>query len=80
MSNFFVRIGKKDKASELVSKYYGSSNIKEMLGSLSEKIKEGSTSSQPIIKTVNQGVAEVFLEIALFSLSCFALSLSRLLV
>jgi tetratricopeptide (TPR) repeat protein len=65
MSNFFVRIGKKDKASELVSKYYGSSNIKEMLGSLSEKIKEGSTSSQPIIKTVNQGVAEVFLEIAL---------------
>ena len=28
MSNFFVRIGKKDKASELISRYYGSSNIK----------------------------------------------------
>ncbi len=65
MSNFFVRMGKKDKANELVSKYYGSSNIKEMLSSLSDKIKEGAISTKPIIKTANQGVAEVFLEIAL---------------
>lgn len=65
ISNFFVRIGKKDKANDIVSKYYGGSNIKEMLGSLGDKIKAGELSTKPIIKTANQGVAEVFLEIAL---------------
>ena len=44
ISNFFVRIDKKTKATQLVSRYYGSSNIKEMLGSLSDKIKEGTKS------------------------------------
>ena len=65
ISNFFVRIDKKTKATQLVSRYYGSSNIKEMLGSLSDKIKEGTKSAKPVIKTANEGVAEVFLEIAL---------------
>ena len=65
VSNFFVRMGKKEKANELVSRYYGTSNIKEMLSSLGDKIKEGTKSTKPIIKTANDGVAEVFLEIAL---------------
>ena len=65
ISNFFVRMGKKEKANDLVSRYYGTSNIKEMLSSLGDKIKEGTKSTKPIIKTANDGVAEVFLEIAL---------------
>lgn len=65
VSNFFVRMGKKEKANDLVSRYYGTSNIKEMLSSLGDKIKEGTKSTKPIIKTANDGVAEVFLEIAL---------------
>ena len=65
MSNFFVRMGKKDKANEIISRYYGGSNIKEMLGALGDKVKEGKPSTKAIIGTAEQGVAEVFLEIGL---------------
>ena len=45
ISNFLVRNGEKEKALNLVAKYYGSSNIKEMLASLREKINQGSAAS-----------------------------------
>ena len=41
ISNFLVRNGEKEKALNLVAKYYGSSNIKEMLASLTGKNKPG---------------------------------------
>ncbi len=65
ISNFYVRQGEKDKAESLVAKYYGSSNIKEMLSSLSNKIKESRKTASPIVKTPDIGAGEVFLEVAL---------------
>ena len=65
ISNFLVRNGEKEKALNLVAKYYGSSNIKEMLASLREKINQGSAASSRLVKTPDEGAGEVFLEIAL---------------
>lgn len=65
ISNFLVRQNKKDEAVSLIAKYYGTSNIKEMLSSLSTRIKESSTSIPPLVKTPDRGIGEVFLEIAL---------------
>lgn len=65
ISNFYVRNGKKDKAESLISKYYGSSNIKEMLSGLSDTIKKGNEKTSPIVKTAEIGISEVFLEVAL---------------
>ena len=65
ISNFFVRHNKKDKALAMIAKYYGAGNLKEMLSSLSDKIKEGNKTTAPIVKTAEIGVSEVFLEIAL---------------
>lgn len=55
----------KRKALNLVAKYYGSSNIKEMLASLREKINQGSAASSRLVNTPDEGAGEVFLEIAL---------------
>ena len=65
ISNFLVRNGEKEKALNLVAKYYGSSNIKEMLASLREKINQGSAASSRLVNTPDEGAGEVFLEIAL---------------
>ncbi len=65
ITNFFVRSGNKGKAENLVSKYYGTSNIKEMLSSLNKKIKESDSSVPLLIDSANKGAAEVFLEVAL---------------
>ena len=65
ISNFMVRNGKKQEALSLISKYYGASNIKEMLASLNQKVKESNSSTDRLIKNPNIGVGEVFLEIAL---------------
>lgn len=65
ITNFLVRQGKKDKALALIAKYYGASNMKEMLSSLNDKIREGSTKTEPIVKTADIGGSEVFLEVAL---------------
>ena len=65
ITNFFVRVGQKNKAEKIIAKYYGGSNMKEMLSSLSDKIKNSNEKSSPIVKTANIGVSEVFLEVAL---------------
>lgn len=65
ISNFLVRNYKKDEAMSLIGRYYGASNIKEMLSSLNKKIKQSDSSIKPIVKTAELGVGEVFLEIAL---------------
>ena len=65
ISNFLVRNHKKDEAISLIGRYYGASNIKEMLSSLNKKIKQSDSSIKPIVKTAELGVGEVFLEIAL---------------
>lgn len=65
ISNFMVRNGKKDEALSLISKYYGASNIKEMLASLNQKVKESNSSTDKLIENPNIGVGEVFLEVAL---------------
>ena len=65
ISNFFVRNNQKDKALTMISRYYGAGNLKEMLSSLSDKIKEGDNKTAPIVNTPEIGVSEVFLEIAL---------------
>ena len=65
ISNFFVRQGQKDRALKLINKYYSSSNMKEMLSSLSDKIKSGDEKTPAIVSTPNIGVSEVFLEVAL---------------
>lgn len=65
ISNFLVRQGQKEKAISLITKYYGSSNMKEMLSSLSDKIKSGDERTSAIVKTADIGVSEVFLEVAL---------------
>lgn len=65
ITNFLVRHDEKNKAEELVTKYYGSSNIKEMLSGLNNKIKESTVSEPMLINSANKGAGEVFLEIAL---------------
>lgn len=65
ISNFFVRQNQKDKALTMISRYYGAGNLKEMLSSLSDKIKVGDNKTAPIVNTPDIGVSEVFLEIAL---------------
>ena len=65
ISNFLVRQGQKEKALSLITKYYGSSNMKEMLSSLNDKIKSGDERTSAIVKTADIGVSEVFLEVAL---------------
>ena len=65
ISNFFIRQGQKEKAENLIAKYYGSSNMREMLSSLSDKIRESNEKIEPIVKTAEIGVSEVFLEVAL---------------
>lgn len=65
ISNFFVRQGQKEKASKLVTRYYGSSNMKEMLSSLNKKIEDDNEKTSPIVQTPTIGASEVFLEIAL---------------
>lgn len=65
ITNFLVRNKKKAQAENLVAKYYGASNIKEMLSGLSKKIKESNSSAPILIDTANKGIGEVFLEVAL---------------
>jgi tetratricopeptide (TPR) repeat protein len=65
ITNFYVRTGKREQAENLVSKYYGSNNMKEMLSALSDKIKASKKNTAPIVQNINEGVAEVFLEVAL---------------
>lgn len=65
ITNFFVRNDQKPKAEKMIAKYYGGSNIKEMLSSLSDKIKNSNKKISPIVKTADIGVSEVFLEIGL---------------
>ena len=65
ITNFMVRTGDKKQALDLIAKYYGTSNIKEMLNSLREKIEKGDKSTEKLITTANKGVSEVFLEIGL---------------
>lgn len=65
ISNFLVRNNKKAEAEKIIAKYYGSSNLKEMLKGLSDKIKISKPSDSPIVKTANDGAGEVFLEIGL---------------
>ena len=65
ISNFMLRNGKKDDALNLIGRYYGSSNIKEMLTSLNQKIKESTKKSSPIINSAQDGISEVFLEVGL---------------
>ena len=65
ITNFFIRIDKKQKAEKIIAKYYGGSNMKEMLSSLSDKIQKSNQKIPPLIRTADIGVSEVFLEIAL---------------
>ncbi len=65
ISNFMVRTNKKEEAVALVNKYYGATNLKEMLTSLSKKVKQSKSSVAKIVKTPEMGAGEVFLEIAL---------------
>jgi len=65
ISNFLVRIGKKDEALNLVARYYGSSNMKEMLTGLRNKVKESDINVPPLINKPELGAGEVFLEVAL---------------
>lgn len=65
ITNFLIRQKEKKKAENLVSKYYGSSNIKEMLSGLNSKIKKSDSSVSKLINSANKGAGEIFLEIAL---------------
>ena len=65
ISNFYVRINQKEKAINLVAKYYGTANLKEMLSRLKNKIEQGSVKTPKLINTADKGAGEVFLEIAL---------------
>lgn len=65
ISNFYVRTNQKEKALNLVAKYYGAANLKEMLSCLKNKIEKGSIKTDKLINTANKGAGEVFLEIAL---------------
>lgn len=65
ISNFLVRNNQKDKALSIIAKYYGAGNLREMLTGLSDKVKEGNTKTEAIVKTPEIGASEVFLEIAL---------------
>lgn len=65
ISNFFVRQGQKERALNLINKYYGASNMKEMLSNLNEKIKSSDEKMPAIVNTPNIGASEVFLEVAL---------------
>ncbi len=65
ISNFFVRQGEKERATNLINKFYASSNMKEMLSSLNDKIKNGDEKTPAIVKSPDIGVGEVFLEVAL---------------
>lgn len=65
ISNYLVRTNKKKEAEKIIAKYYGSSNLKEMLNSLSDKVKNSNPSDSPIVKTASDGAGEVFLEIGL---------------
>lgn len=65
ISNFLVRQEKKEEAVALISKYYGTSSMKEMLISLSNKVKKSKSTVEPVVKTVDIGAGEVFLEVAL---------------
>ena len=65
ISNFFVRHGQKERALKLINKYYGASNMKEMLSSLSDKIKNDDEKTAAIVNSPDIGVSEVFLEVAL---------------
>ncbi len=65
ISNFMVRNNKKDDAIALINKYYGATNLKEMLTSLNKKVKQSRISTSKLVKTPEMGAGEVFLEIAL---------------
>lgn len=65
ISNFYVRQNQKDQAIALVSKYYQSNQMKELLTGLREKIKEEKPTVAPIVKNPDTGISEVFLEIGL---------------
>ena len=65
ITNHLVRNNKKDVAEKLISKYYGTNSVKEMLFSLSKKIKESDSDEELLINTANKGAGEVFLEVAL---------------
>lgn len=65
ISNFYVRINQKEKAIKLVTKYYGTANLKEMLSSLKNKVEQGNINTPKLINTADKGAGEVFLEIAL---------------
>ena len=65
ISNFLVREGQKDRAVSLVNKYYTSSNMKEMLSNLLEKINNSDEKTASIVNTPDIGISEVFLEVAL---------------
>ena len=65
ITNFYVRINQKEKAIDLVAKYYGTASLKEMLSCLKNKIEQGNTKTPKLINTADKGAGEVFLEIAL---------------
>ena len=65
ISNFMVRNNQKDDAISLINKYYGATNLKEMLTSLSNKVKQSNITTPKLVKTPEMGAGEVFLEIAL---------------
>lgn len=65
MTNFYIRQKEKKKAENLIARYYGSSNIKEMLSGLNNKIQTSDSSVSMLINSANKGAGEVFLEIAL---------------
>lgn len=65
ITNFLIRQKEKQKAESLIARYYGSSNIKEMLSSLNSKIKKSDVSIPLLIDSANKGAGEVFLEVAL---------------
>ncbi len=65
ITNFYVKNGQKEKAEKLISRYYGTTNLREMLQSLKKKVSTEAIPEKPIIDTANKGVGEVFLEIAL---------------
>ena len=65
ISNFYVRVNQKEKAIKLVTKYYGTANLKEMLASLKNKVEQGNANTPKLINTADKGAGEVFLEIAL---------------
>jgi len=65
ITNFYARQGKKEKAEKLLSKYYGSSNMKEMLSSLSDIVKKSNEKTPALVNTAEIGISEVFLEVAL---------------